>query len=275
MLDQLRRRFMALLGGAAAWPFATRAQQRERIRKIGVLMAGADEGIYLSRLAAFRRTLQELGWAEGSSLQFDLRWDGSDMARIAVLAEELVQSRPDVLLVGPTVALLPLQKATQTIPIVFVQVSDPHHGNDRDLRQFAGAFQPSVEDLEHRVPVAGAHRRHVEHVTNGRTTAPDTALTFERATLESIGRNADQGSDLLAAHAAELGQERNQRASQQRSDTRHRGEQPVAMAECGITRNNLDQVLIERVDVGCEPCDAAAGKTLQHRVFQQSGRRWS
>jgi ABC-type uncharacterized transport system substrate-binding protein len=125
MLDQSRRRFMALLGGAAAWPFATRAQQRERIRKIGVLMAGADEGIYLSRLAAFRRTLQELGWAEGSSLQFDLRWGGSDMARIAALAEELVQSRPDVLLVGPTVALLPLQKATQTIPIVFVQVSDP------------------------------------------------------------------------------------------------------------------------------------------------------
>jgi putative ABC transport system substrate-binding protein len=121
-----RREFITLLGGAAAaWPLAVRAQQRERIRKVGVLMAGADEGIYLTRLVAFRRTFQELGWVEGSSLQFDLRWGGSDMARIAALAEELVQSRPDVLLVGSTVALLSLQKATQTIPIVFVQVSDP------------------------------------------------------------------------------------------------------------------------------------------------------
>jgi hypothetical protein len=114
-----------------------------------------------------------------------------------------------------------------------------HHGNDRDLRQFAGAFEPSVEDPEHRIPVAGAHRCHVEHVTNGRTTAPDTALAFERAALESVGRNANRSSDLLAAHAAELGQERNQRASQQRPDTGHGGEQLVAMAERGIARNNL------------------------------------
>ena len=94
-----------------------------------------------------------------------------------------------------------------------------HHGNDRDLRQFAGAFEASVEGPEHRIPVAGAHRRHVEHVTNGRTTAPDTTLPFECATLESVRRNADQSSDLLAAHGAEFGQERNQRASQQRPDT--------------------------------------------------------
>jgi putative ABC transport system substrate-binding protein len=120
-----RREFIALLGSAAAWPLAAGAQQRERVRKVGMLIGGADEGIYLSRLAAFRRTLQELGWVEGS-LQFDLRWGGAaDMARMAAMAAELVQARPDVLLVGTTAALLPMQKATQTIPIVFVQVSDP------------------------------------------------------------------------------------------------------------------------------------------------------
>ena len=124
--DQLKRRdFITLLGGAAAWPLAARAQQRERMRKVGVLMSGADEGIYLSRLDAFRRTLQELGWVEGSTLHFDVRWGSADLARIAVLAEDLVQSHPDVMLVGTTAALVPLQKATQTIPIVFVQVSDP------------------------------------------------------------------------------------------------------------------------------------------------------
>src|SRR5262245_15051136 len=121
-----RREFVMLLGGAAAMrPLAARAQPRERLRKVGVLMAGADEGITISRLDAFRRSLQDLGWVEGRNLQLDQRWGGSEISRIAAQADQLVQSRPDALLVGPTVALVQMQKATQTIPIVFVQVSDP------------------------------------------------------------------------------------------------------------------------------------------------------
>ena len=71
-------------------------------------------------------------------------------------------------------------------------------------------------------------------------------------------------------HAAQLRQERNQRASQDRADPRHGGEQPGAVNERGIGRDDLDQVPIEQVDIGGEPSDAAAGKTLQHRIFQQS-----
>src|SRR5246500_4421685 len=89
----------------------------------------------------------------------------------------------------------------------------PHHCHDHDLRQFAGTFQTIVKEFEHRIPIAGAHRGHVEHLADVCTTAPDTASAPERAALEGVRRNTDQSSDLFAAHAAELGQERNQRAT--------------------------------------------------------------
>src|SRR5262249_15843277 len=82
-----------------------------------------------------------------------------------------------------------------------------HHRHDHDLRQFAGAFQTIVKEFERRIPIAGAHRGHVEHLAHVCTTAPDTASALERAALEGVGCNTDQSSDLFAAHAAELGQE--------------------------------------------------------------------
>jgi ABC-type uncharacterized transport system substrate-binding protein len=125
MLDLRRRDFITLLGGAAVgWPLAARAQQSERVRLVGILMGSADNVEMRSRIDAFVHTFQELGWIEGRNVRIDLRWGGSP-DRIAAQARELVQLQPDVIFVGPTNALIPLQKETRNIPIVFVSVSDP------------------------------------------------------------------------------------------------------------------------------------------------------
>jgi putative ABC transport system substrate-binding protein len=121
-----RRAFISLLGGAAAaWPVAARGQQAERVRRIGVLIGAADDGGYATRLAAFRHSLEQLGWREGHNLATDIRWGGNDAKRIKALAAELVSLKPEVILAGPTHAVIPLQRETRTIPIVFVNVSDP------------------------------------------------------------------------------------------------------------------------------------------------------
>src|SRR5262249_62416179 len=134
----------------------------------------------------------------------------------------------------------------------------------------AGRSQRIVESFERRIPITGPHRRHVEYMSDVRTTAPDTAPPLERAALEGIRCNADQSRDLVAAQATELGQQPDERASQHWSDTWHRDEQPIAVSECRIGCNDLDQALVKHLDVGGEPSDAAARKTLQHRIFEQS-----
>jgi putative ABC transport system substrate-binding protein len=121
-----RREFIMLIGGAVAvWPLAARAQQPERIRRIGVLFGGPNDAEFRSKLGAFQQTLQQLGWVEGRNIEFDIRWGGNDADRVLQEARELVRVKPDVILVGPTNALVPLKKETDSIPIVFVQVSDP------------------------------------------------------------------------------------------------------------------------------------------------------
>src|SRR5215469_5683434 len=97
-----RREFITLLGGAAvAWPLAARAQQGERVRRIGVLMnTGADEPESQARLAAFMQGLQELGWAVGRNLRIDYRWSPGDLARLRKDAEELTALRSEVILAG-------------------------------------------------------------------------------------------------------------------------------------------------------------------------------
>ena len=139
-----------------------------------------------------------------------------------------------------------------------------HHCHDRDLWQFAGGLETIVECLERGIPIAGAHRCHVEHLADVRATAPDAAPSPERAALEGVGRHADQRSDLLAAYAAELGQQRKQRAGQHGADAGHGSKQLVSMRERGIGADNLDQVLVEQVDVSAEPSNTTARKTPQH-----------
>jgi ABC-type uncharacterized transport system substrate-binding protein len=120
-----RREFTVLLGGAAAWPLAARAQQRERMRRIGVLMGLAkDDPDTKARLAAFRQGLDRLGWSEGSNIRFDYRFAPAG-AQAEVLAKELVALQPDVILAQTTPIVVALQRETRTIPIVFVGVSDP------------------------------------------------------------------------------------------------------------------------------------------------------
>ncbi len=122
-----RREFITLLGGAAvAWPLAARAQQPERMRRIGVLQPideSDPEG--QRRKAAFDRGLQKLGWTEGANLVIDYRWGGSDSERSRRYAAELVGLQPDVIWTSGALGLLPLKQATRTIPIVFTLIYDP------------------------------------------------------------------------------------------------------------------------------------------------------
>ena len=121
-----RRDFIALLGGAAAWPLAARAQQAEGIRRVGILMGWAEnDPEYRTRVDAVIQGLAKLGWIEGRNIRFDVRWTNGDVGRAQTLAKELVALQPDVILVGTTPATGALQRETRTIPIVFVQIADP------------------------------------------------------------------------------------------------------------------------------------------------------
>jgi putative tryptophan/tyrosine transport system substrate-binding protein len=122
-----RREFMTLLGGAAASvPFAARAQQPGRVRRIGVLMStNQNDPVAQTRVAAFREGLAQFGWNEGGNLAIEWRWSGGDIARTREYAAELVQLAPEVLLSNGTPATAALKQATTTIPIVFAVVNDP------------------------------------------------------------------------------------------------------------------------------------------------------
>jgi putative ABC transport system substrate-binding protein len=122
-----RREFITLLGGvAAAWPLAARAQQPERMRRIGMLITGFSqtdrEG--QARVAVFLDTFQKLGWTDGRNVRIDYRWGAGDADRVKASEAELVRSAPDVIVVA-SAGLAELQPLTNTIPIVFTQVSDP------------------------------------------------------------------------------------------------------------------------------------------------------
>jgi putative ABC transport system substrate-binding protein len=121
-----RRDFITLLGGAAAWPLAARAQQGDRVRRIGVL-SGLDENDPLAKtsVSGFVQALAGLGWTDGRNVRMDLRWGGGDTNRIQAFAQELVGLRPDIILAGTTPATVALQRETRTIPIVIAGVADP------------------------------------------------------------------------------------------------------------------------------------------------------
>jgi putative ABC transport system substrate-binding protein len=122
-----RREFITLLGGsAAAWPLASRAQQPDRMRRIGVLSALAETDSEAQVWdAAFRKRLVELGWIDGRSIHIDYRWGAGSVERMQLFAKELVRLNPDVIVTISTPATAALQTETHTIPIVFAWVSDP------------------------------------------------------------------------------------------------------------------------------------------------------
>jgi putative ABC transport system substrate-binding protein len=121
-----RREFIMLLGGAAAWPLAARAQQGERMRRIGVLLAGVEsDPLSKSNVAAFTQSLAGLGWTDGRNMRMDRRWAGGDTNRIGALVQELLGLQPDIILASSTPVIIALQWETRTIPIVFANVGDP------------------------------------------------------------------------------------------------------------------------------------------------------
>ena len=122
----IRRKFITLLGGAAAWPVAAQAQERERMRRIGVLMnfpSNDEEG--QARITAFAQALQKLGWTEGGNVRTHTRWAADDVDRYRRYAEELVALTPDVILASGSPSVEALLRVTRSVPIVFANVIDP------------------------------------------------------------------------------------------------------------------------------------------------------
>ena len=127
MLDMRRRQFISMLGGAAAaWSLGRRAEEPQRVRRVGVLnYLAADDPDSSPRVAAFGQALQKLGWSDGRNIQIDYRWGAGDLERSRGYANELVALPSDIILVSSGSALAVLQSVTRTVPIVFVSVSDP------------------------------------------------------------------------------------------------------------------------------------------------------
>ena len=120
-----RRELLAALGGAAAWPLAARAQQGERVRRIGVFMnTAADDPAGQARLLAFAQTLAQSDWTDGRNVRMDIRWGAGDAERIRRYAAELVALAPDVILASGTTTLGPLRQVSRTVPTVFTGVGD-------------------------------------------------------------------------------------------------------------------------------------------------------
>jgi putative ABC transport system substrate-binding protein len=129
-IDIRRREFIVTLGGAAAWPLKARAQQRERMRRIGVFMPGTgDDWEYQAGNAAFLQALGELGWIVGRNVRIDYRWGAGDVEHYRTIAADLVSLAPDAVLALGYATVSALQKATRSVPIVFVEVIDPVGGS--------------------------------------------------------------------------------------------------------------------------------------------------
>ena len=122
-----RRDFITLLGGAAvAWPVAAGAQQGDRVRRIGVLMArDENDSVAKPLVSALIRSLADLGWTDGRNVRIDLRWAGTDINRIRALAQDLVGLQPDIIFTNATATTAALRRETRTIPIVFVGLFEP------------------------------------------------------------------------------------------------------------------------------------------------------
>ena len=124
-----RRDFVAGLGSVAAWPMAVQAQQRERMRRIGVLMSAVEgDPIGLEYVTAFAQALAELGWSVGRNVRIEYRWGAGDLDRFRRYAAELVALSPDVVLASAGSIVGALQQASRTVPIVFVTTIDPVGG---------------------------------------------------------------------------------------------------------------------------------------------------
>jgi putative ABC transport system substrate-binding protein len=181
-----RREFISVLGGATLWPFAVRAQQVDKIRRVGILPGGYretdPEG--QARIAAFLDTLRKLGWSDGRNVRVEVRWSSSEMDRISEETGAVVASAPDVIVISSNGALAILQTLEKTISTVFVQISDPvgsgfvsslshPNGNLTGFQNFEPAIGGKWLGLLKEVAPRVARAAVIVH--------PDTAIQFEFA----------------------------------------------------------------------------------------------
>ena len=121
-----RRKFIGLIGGAAAWPAVARAQQPGRMRRVGLLLASDERDREMqARLSGFQEALRALGWTIGGNVQLDLRWFGGSSERAVGYAREIAALAPDVIVANATVGLEAVLKVTRSVPTVFVAVGNP------------------------------------------------------------------------------------------------------------------------------------------------------
>ena len=141
-----RREFITALGGAAvAWPLTARAQQGERVRRVGVLVGfRANDPQGEARVAALRQGLQALGWIDGRNLRIDLSWGAGDADSVRKRAAEMMALAPEVVLAAGSSAVAALQQQTRALPIVFVQVVDPVGGGFVESLAAPGATSPAL-----------------------------------------------------------------------------------------------------------------------------------
>jgi putative ABC transport system substrate-binding protein len=206
-----RREFMTLLGGAAAWPLAARAQQPDRMRRIGVLMSTAENDPETKlRLAGLRQGLEKLGWLEGSNVHLDARFaPAPDEDQATILAKELVALRPDVILAQSTPITAAFQRETRATPIVFVFVNDPigsgfitnlarPGGNLTGLTLFeagiAGKWLSMLKEIAPRLARAG-------FIFNPKTTSfshyvPDTEAMATSLSIELVPSPVENAADI-------------------------------------------------------------------------------
>ena len=190
-----RREFITLLGGAVAWPLAARAQQGERMRRIGVVVSSAEDDLDMqARVAGFRQGLERLGWSEDRNARIDARFAAGKADQFQVLAKELIALQPDVIFAHSTPVVAALQRESRMIPIVFVSVSDPigsgfvaslarPGGNLTGLLQYeegiAGKWLAMLKEIAPRLARAAL-------VANPKTTAYDYFLRAAQAAAPSL-----------------------------------------------------------------------------------------
>ena len=201
-----RRELLAALGAAAAWPFAARAQQGERMRRIGVLMGIADDAEGQARVKGLQQGLQELGWIEGRNVRIDYRWTGGDVSRVRAYVTELVKLSPDVIVAHTPPVIAAMRQASSSIPIVFAAVIDPvAHGFIDNLARPGGNLTGTtniefslvgkmLEMLKEVVPgiaraavIFGTNPQYFVYLHSFRTDSPTLAVELSAAAVRDTG----------------------------------------------------------------------------------------
>jgi putative tryptophan/tyrosine transport system substrate-binding protein len=200
-----RREFIAGLGIAAAWPPTARAQQGERMRRIGVHMPfDENDPLAKARISAFRQALTDLGWTDGRNVRMDLRWGAGDANRMRAFAQELVGLQPDIIMTGSIAAIAALQRETRTIPIVGVNIGDPvATGHVAAFNRPGGNITGFVN---YEATLGGKWLELLSEMAPGLKRAaimfnPDTALMVMMPSFETAARSLKVGPIMAPVHS--------------------------------------------------------------------------